>query len=272
MFTKLLLYNREKEGSGKMRDDLKLYKHHKNYSIYESQQGWLNCYSNGAIESLQMILGTYDSYTDETINEIVIQFRSGETYKWKTKYIDIYNMGQFGIAVSGDGSMVFAQTWENGLFCFDAKTGTQIWRTKSRRGITDICAGDTTITAQLHNYAMQLIDIKTGEVLKEKRPCTAWGFTTLDNQHIVCQVTARKWEIIDAETLEVKETFTHKEFTGNHTDFCINHISLCDNGSIHVTGFQNVWDDSENPSKMLPNIEFEYFLKSNYFEDLKNNS
>ena len=44
-------------------------------------------------------------------------------------------MGQFGIAVTADGKMVFAQTWENGLFCFDAKTGEQIWRTKSRRGI-----------------------------------------------------------------------------------------------------------------------------------------
>ena len=111
-----------------------------------------------------------------------------------------------------------------------------------------------------------------GEVLKEKRPCTAWGFTTLDNQHIICQVTGRKWEIIEAETLEVKETFTHKEFTGNHTDFCINHISLCENGNVRVAGFQNVWDDSEKPPKMLPNIEFEYLLKSSYFEALKNNS
>ena len=255
-----------------MRDGLKLYKHHKSYSIYHSEHQWLNCYSDGAIESLQMILGTYNSYTDECINEIVIQFRSGETYKWETKYINGYNIGQFGIAVSTDGTMVFAQTWENGLFCFNAKTGERIWRTKSRRGITNIFVGDTTITAQLHDYAMHLIDIKTGEVIQEKRPCTAWGFTTLDNQHIVCQVTARKWEIIDAETLEVKETFTHKEFTGNHTDFCINHISLRENGNIRVAGFQNVWDDSEKPPKMLPNIEFEYFLNSKYFEKLKNNS
>ena len=255
-----------------MKDNLKLYKYHKKYAIYRSEQGWLNWYSDGAIESLQMILGEYDSYKDETINEIVIRFRSGEIFSWKTKYINGYNIGQFGIAVSDDGKMVFAQTWENGLFCFDTKTGERIWKTKSRRGITNIFVGDTTITAQLHDYAMQLIDINTGEVLKEKRPCTAWGFTSLDNQHIVCHVTGRKWEIIEAETLEVKETFTHKEFTGNHTDFCINHISLCENGNIRVAGFDNVWDDSEKPPKMLPNIEFEYFLKSSYFEGLNNNS
>lgn len=252
-----------------MREELTLFTHHKNYSIYRSENQWLNCYSDGAIESLQMILGEYNSYTDELINEIIVQFRSGEIYKWKTKYINGYNIGQFGIAVSTDGAMVFAQTWENGLFSFDAKTGERLWKTKSRRGITNIFVGDTTITAQLHDHAMQLIDIKTGEVIKEKRPCTAWGFTSLDDRHIVCQVTARKWEIIEAETLDVKEAFTHKEFTDNHTDFCINHISLCENGNIRVTGFQNDWDDSEKPPKMLPNIEFEYFLHSKFFGERK---
>ena len=256
-----------------MRDDLKLYKYHKNYSIYKSEQEWLNCYSDGAIESLQMVPGELDKKTYKfSPSKITIQYKTGEIYQWETLYINSYNMGQFGIAVTTDGKMVLAQTWENGLFCFDAKTGERIWRTKSRRGITNIFVGDNTITAQLHDYAMQLIDIKTGEVLKEKRPCTAWGFTTLDNQHIVCHVTAHKWEIIEAETLEVKESFTHKEFTGNHTDFCIKHISLCENGNIRVAGFQNVWDNSEKPPKMLPNIEFEYFLKSSYFEALKNNS
>jgi hypothetical protein len=121
------------------------------------------------------------------------------------------------------------------------------------------------VTAQLHDYAMHLLEIKTGEVIKEKRPCTAWGFSTLDNRYIVCQVTARKWEIIEAETLEVKESFTHKEFTGGYTDFCINHISLCENGKIRVAGFKNVWDNSQTPPKMLPNIVFEHFLDSRLF-------
>ncbi|MBQ8275887.1 MAG: PQQ-like beta-propeller repeat protein [Clostridia bacterium] len=249
-----------------MRENLIFYQHHKNYSICCSEQEWLNGYSNGAIESLQMLPGTYDPYTDECINDIVVQYRTGETYRWKTKYINGYNMGQFGIAVSTDGTMVFAQTWDNGLFCFDARTGERIWRTKSRRGITDIFVGDHTITAQLHGYAMQLIDMKTGEVIQEKRPCTAWGFTNLDHRHIVCQVTGRKWEIIEAETLEVKETFTHKVFTGNHTDFCIHHISLCENGNIRVAGFKNERNGSEMPNKMLPNIEFAYFLHSEYFK------
>ena len=254
-----------------MRKDPELLKCHKNYSIYSDRKQRINYYSGGAIESLQMIAGEPKSETNTiSENEITVRYRSGEEYTWKTKYIDSYNIDQFGIAVSTDGTMVFAQTWDNGLFCFDAKSGARIWRTKSRRGITDIFVSDDTITAHLHEYAIHLIDIKTGEVIKEKRPCTAWGFDTLDNKHIVCQVTARKWEIIEAETLDVKETFKHSEFTGGNTDFCINDICLCENGKIRVSGFKNVWDSSGNPPKRLPNIEFEYFLRSRYFEEYGN--
>ncbi len=247
-----LWYNKTKKGGVKMAEDLELTSHHKRYSIYSQRDKWTNFYSDGPIESLQMISG-----------KITVRYRSGETYEWETKYIDSYNMGQFGIAVSFDGTMVFAQTWENGLFCFDAKTGKRIWRTKSRRGVTNIFVSDSTVTAQLHDHAMQLIDIRTGEILKEKRPCTAWGFKSLDNKHIICQVTARKWEIIEPETLEAKESFTHKEFTGDHTEFCVNHISLCENGIIRVACFQNEWNNSARS-----HIKFEHFVKSKIFGEI----
>ena len=244
---------------------MELYKHHKNYVLSSSKdQPWVYVYSAGEIESTQII------FTEGDLpNTVVVKYRSGEAYSWQNKYISSY-IDQFGIAVSSDENMVFIQTWENGLFAVNAKTGEQIWKTKSRRGITNIFVNDTSLTVYQHDYAMQLLDIKTGEVIKEKRPATSWGFTSLDNRHFVCQVTARKWEIIEAETLNTKESFTHKEFTGNHTDFCINRIHLNDNGLICVRGFQNAWDNSTVPPKMLPNIEFEYLLESNYLKDSKN--
>lgn len=246
---------------------MKLFKHHKNYSIYTSDDSRINYYSNGEIASLEMISGSIDKKDDTPHNEIIIAYRSGEKYGWKSKYIDGYNIYQFGIAVSSDGSMVFAQTWDKGLFALDAKTGERLWRTKSKRGVTSIFVNDDTLTVQLHDYAIQLIDIKTGEVVKEKRPCTAWGFTALDNRHIICQVTQRKWEIIEAATLETKESFTHKEFTCGHTDFCIGCISLSANKDICVEGFKNAWDHSVVPPKMLSNTKFEHYIKSDYFKN-----
>ena len=239
---------------------MELNKYHKHYLLTSTnEEPWLYRYSAGEIASTQMIWG--QDHSDTTV---IVQYRSGETYTWKNKFFSSY-IDQFGIAVSADGTKLFAQTWENGLFCFDPKTGERIWRTKSRRGITNIFVNDDTITVQLHDYAMQLIDMNTGEVLQEKRPSTAWGFTTLNHQYLICHSTLKKWEIIEAETLAVKESFTNKEFTNDHTEFCINHIRLCEDGTIFVRGFQNVWDESQKPPKRLPNIEFEYSLITKTF-------
>lgn len=240
---------------------MELNKHHKRYLLTSTnEEPWLYRYSAGEIASTQMIWG--QDHSDTTV---IVQYRSGETYTWQSKYFTSY-IDQFGIAVSADGTKLFAQTWENGLFCFDPKTGERIWRTKSRRGITNIFVNDDTITVQLHDYAMQLIDIHNGEVLQEKRPSTDWGFTTLNHQYLICHSTLRKWEIIEAETLAVKESFTNKEFTNGHEEFCINHVHLCEDGTIYVKGFQNVWDESQKPPKMLPNIEFEHWLAPQFFQ------
>ena len=90
-----------------MKDDFQLFKHHKNYSIYKSERGWLNYYSDGAIESLQMVHGEFDTKTNKlSPSKITVQDRTGEIYQWETLYINGYNMGQFGIAVTADGKMI----------------------------------------------------------------------------------------------------------------------------------------------------------------------
>lgn len=232
-----------------------IYKHHKNYSVFTTENDhFLYKYSDGKIESVQMLFEK-----DCTETTIVVKYKSGETYTWKNKYFKSY-IDQFGVAVSIDGEKIFAQTWESGLFCFNAKSGEQIWRTKSRRGITDVFVNDETILVHQHEHALQLIDINSGEVLKEKRPATAWGFYSLDSKYLICQTTTKKWELIEAETLNTKKSFSHKEFTGNHTDFEIKDVKLIDNNII-VHGFKNMWDNSANPPKMLPNLEFEHTIK-----------
>ncbi len=191
---------------------------------------------------------------------VTIEYADGKSYYWKTDLIDAYTR-QFGVAVSYDGRYLFAQTWERGLYCLDPKSGKKIWRTKSKRGITNIFVNQETILAHQHERALQLLDIHTGEVLSEKRPATAWGFTSLNHDYIICQSTARVWEIINTETLEVVESFSHKVFTDGHTDYVVNHIELQPDNSLLIRGFTNVWDDTQKPPKMLPNKTFTNILK-----------
>ena len=145
---------------------------------------------------------TYESAPDE----ITVHFADGTIAQWESTVFDSF-ITQFGIAISEDGTKLFAQTWENGLHCLDPHTGKRIWRTKSRAGITNIYVNRDTICAHKHEKALQLLDIHTGELLKEKKPATAWGFHSVDHTRILCQVTARKWEVIDATTLETLDTF-----------------------------------------------------------------
>ena len=135
----------------------------------------------------------------------------------------------------------------------------KIWKTKSKRGITSLYVNDNTVVCHQRDRALQIIDMHTGEVLKEKRPATAWGFSTICKGHIVCQVTAKRWEMINAETLETEIVFSYRDFTGGHEDYCVNHIFL-EGNTLVVRGFQNVWDNSVKPPKRLPNLEFEHHI------------
>ncbi len=228
--------------------------YHKHYTARwrGPEDPWCCEYSGTPIETIR-----FDYETDP--RSMIIRYRSGEEYTWGSKYITSY-IGQFGISVSPDGEKVFLQTWETGLFCFSARTGERLWRTKSRRGVTNIFVGEDTLTVQLHDYGMMLLSMETGEVLKEKRPYGVWGFTAIDHRYLIAG--HRKWDLIEAETLEVKERFSDKVFTGGHTDYTVNHISLGADGLICVKGFHVINDYSVRPVKTIETLHFEHFVES----------
>lgn len=220
---------------------------HKNYCLFQNHN--VTAFDAGVV---RLIAVDYDCQRNESA--VTVLFFDRSSAQWTTKWLTPY-IFQFGVAVSFDGKYLFAQTWESGLLCLDAKTGERVWKTKSRRGITNVFVNDNTILCHQRERALQLIDLHTGEVLKEKRPATAWGFTGIDHSHVVCRVTAKRWEVIDAETLETKATYSHRDFTGKHEDYVVNHIRL-DGGVLTARGFKNVWDDAS--SEPLPNLEFEH--------------
>ncbi len=224
--------------------------YHALYSCRRLDDTWKTVYEGGKIESIELFFSTETDMTSVTV-----EFKNGTSSVWQTKWLTSY-MGVHGVPVSADGRYVFAPTWENGLYCLDARTGTVIWKTRSRRGVTSVFVHDNMVLCHQREHALQLLDIHTGEVLAEKRPATAFSFYSIDHGHIVCQVTARRWEILDARTLEVKAVFTHKEFTNGHTDYVVNQMIYTKNGILKICGFKNVWDNTVCPPRRLPNLEF----------------
>lgn len=170
--------------------------------------------------------------------DVEVLFRDGSQYKWQNKHVCTAYNSQFGISVSKDGRFLFVQTWDKGMFCYDAKSGAQVWRTKRRFGITNIFVNESTVLVHQHEKALQLLDIETGEVLKEKKPARDWGFHPLDDRHLICQTCAKHWEIIRAEDLETVEAIPAKKFPGDRwrvrnvyqEDGVIKYEAFCDGG------------------------------------------
>lgn len=228
------------------------------YTLQQSSDGSYH-YSDGSIESVS--LRWVASPIKESYPEVKVTFRNGEMYNWNTipKCVSKY-LWQFGISVSYDGRFIFCQTWEQGLYALDAKKGDVIWKTKSRRGITNIFINADSVLCCQHEKALQLLDINNGEVIKELRT-TAWGFKDIDNEHIVCRIRKDQWCLIESDTLDILETFSDCEFTDGHPDYVIQTINIID-GKLHVCGFKNVWDHSTKPATMLPNLTFENTIET----------
>ena len=145
-------------------------------------------------------------WIDFNQNKVTVYFADGTLASWTNTFLDAYVM-QFGIAVSKDGRYVFVQTWENGLYCFSAKTGEKIWRTKSKAAVEHLYINQTSLCANRQSKKLQLVDMETGEV-KIERKITVYEFFAVDCRRFLCRTTAKKWEIIDSETLETLDTFS----------------------------------------------------------------
>lgn len=167
---------------------------------------YFNAYCNSPVRYLTVVFGEMDPQTYKTApSQISVHFTDGTVSSWECTPISGYNL-QFAVAIDEEGTRMFVQTWESGLYCFDLKTGKQLWRTKSRAGITSVHVCKNTLCCHKHEKALQLLDIQTGELLAERKPAAAWSFRSIDRKRIVCQVTAKRREIIDAETLETQNT------------------------------------------------------------------
>ena len=181
--------------------------YHADYCITLGEDRWNCVYEGGQIAKTVL---TRSADPDSICGTIRLFFRDGSLASWELRHSLAYLL-QFGISVSADGDCVFIQTWDQGLFCYDARTGEQRWRTKSKRGVTNLFVCGPTLLCQQHGRALLMLDSKTGEVLKERR-VTSWGFTALSHRYILCEIHSGKWEILDAASMETLRSFSQRDY------------------------------------------------------------
>jgi len=145
-------------------------------------------------------------WLDLSLGKVNIYYTDGSVASWTNSFFDSY-ITQFGISVSLDGSYIFAQTWENGLYCFSSYSGEKIWRTKSKSAVKDIYVNNNTICINRNDKKLELINITLGEVIGERK-LTIHEFFAVDTHRFMCRTTSKKWEVIDSTTLETTDTFS----------------------------------------------------------------
>ncbi len=145
-------------------------------------------------------------WIDLNSSEIKVYYKDGSVAGWINSFFDAY-ITQFGVSVSKDGKYIFAQTWENGLYCLSSVTGETVWRTKNKSAIKDIYVNDKTVAVNNGDKKLKLLDINTGEVICERK-VNINEFCAVDETRFMCRTTTKKWEIVDSTTLETTDAFS----------------------------------------------------------------
>jgi outer membrane protein assembly factor BamB len=145
-------------------------------------------------------------WVDLNLNNVTIYYADGSVASWTNRLFDAY-ITQFGISISADGDYIFAQTWENGLYCISSQTGEKIWRTQSKAAVKNIYVNSNTICINRKDKCLELIAPHTGEVIRERK-LTIHEFFAVDTCRFMCRTTVKKWEVIDSNTLETVDTFS----------------------------------------------------------------
>ena len=145
-------------------------------------------------------------WVELNVNRVHVYYADGSAVSWNNPFFDAY-ITQFGIAVSADGGYIFAQTWENGLYCFSSRSGEKVWKTKSRSAVKNIYVNNGTVCVNRQDKKLELLDIVTGTAVGERK-IIIYEFFAVDSKRFMCRTSPKKWEVIDAATLETTDTFS----------------------------------------------------------------
>lgn len=183
-------------------------------------------YEHGEIAKTEVAFYVGESSTAPNSGASVhVVYKDGKSVQWHCLDLSSYN-GQFGVSVSFDGELLFVQTWHKGILAYEAETGKLRWRSRQKTGITTVFLNQTALLVHQHEKALQLLDQKTGTLLKEKKPARDWSFYPLDEERIICRTTAKQWELIRAEDLETVGTIPAKLICGDAEGWCVQDVFL----------------------------------------------
>ncbi len=159
-------------------------------------------------------VGEYDHITatgegDERVY-LEVFCRSGKEYAWNSSSLFLVGFMMYGISITPYGKLLFAQQRHGGLLCLDIITGAPVWRTKTKAEISHIFVNRDTICCAAGRKTLLLLDIASGEILKQYFVPYDNRFITINDSYIINHTRANQWEVIDPASLSVIDSVASK--------------------------------------------------------------
>ena len=154
--------------------------------------GFACFYKDNFVKSLK---AQYNWLTEECAIEVTCQ--NNVTYNWKCKEIIPGYNSLYGLAISEDGSKVFVPAMGKGLFCFDIRDGTKLWKTKKLFKVAIsineklVCFGPNHIS--MYDYlGNELLHYRTKDYA-----------LNIENGYAIAMINNGYYSVMKLETLEI---------------------------------------------------------------------
>ena len=151
--------------------------------------------NNKFIKEIQLTFGEYNNHNDCSSNTVKIFFCDNTEVSWQSTVI---NGGD--IAISENGNYIYAENRIKGIYCFEAKTGKQLWHNR-HLAFHIIPNSNGTVTC---NYLKSIFILSNdGKVLKEIKSNQENATKYLEDGYFLIKVNSKVFKIVNSVYLEV---------------------------------------------------------------------
>lgn len=154
-----------------------------------------------------------------------------------SKYLDVQiaYINQFGLSLTEDGRYFFIQDWQQGLLCFECRTGNLKWQKKNKA--MELVVMEAVVICHFSQQGVEAIDIQSGSTLYR----TPLGYNTIFrpiNDKLYLIGPKRKKYLVLNDLLNVVTKIDVESVNPQAYDvFIINQVEYAED-SILIQGFE----------------------------------
>lgn len=143
---------------------------------------------------------------------VEVQYKSGFSVMWKTRYIDVAFCMLWGIPLSLHCKQIYAPQVNGGVYCLSARDGSLLWKTRSREHFKNIMVNtDETLCCAAGNNRIAVLNGTSGNEICSRKVSIENQFTVLGVNRILVEATSSMWYVLDSRNLKIIEMLQKRD-------------------------------------------------------------